>query len=256
MKAKNVQLIILSTMISSFLLSGCGKAAGPMVISVPINNSSTKASAPASAVPVKSSLSIDLNPKIYSSYYISRVASFMNSNSDQGKIVFLGDSLTEMNNWSEMMNNPNIVNRGISNDTTSGVFNRLSEIVRLKPEKIFIMIGINDIGKGLFTEDITINLSGILDIIKTELPDTTIYVESVLPINKDIFKTGTEEKQITDLNFSLNKLCERYKVKFIDLYPLFTVSKDKLNPDYTDGGLHISKNGYKVWSEAIKEYCK
>lgn len=199
---------------------------------------------------------IDLNPNLYSEYYIDKVSTFINISGNHGKILFLGDSLTDMCEWSEILNNPDIVNRGISGDTTYGSLNRLSEVLRLKPRKIFIMLGINDIGKGRATVNIINDYKKILDNIKKDLPDTRIYVQSVLPINKDLFKTNTKVEEIINLNTALEKLCINTGVHYINLYPLFTTEKDKLNPDYTTGGLHLNGKGYLVWKEAVKEYCK
>ncbi|OAA90841.1 GDSL-type esterase/lipase family protein [Clostridium coskatii] len=200
---------------------------------------------------------ISLDQKTYSDYYIQKVTMYMNSDNKQGQIVFLGDSLTDIGQWNELLNNPCILNRGISGDNTSGVLNRLSEVIKLNPRKIFIMIGINDIGKGLSTNEITKNYSKILGRIKKDLPNTGIYAESVLPINKDLFKTNTSEKQITDLNISLNKLCKSLNVQYIDLYHLFTLpNQNKLSYKYTVSGLHVNGDGYRVWRDALKPYLQ
>lgn len=199
--------------------------------------------------------SINLRKDIYSEYYINKVTSFMASDSGKGKIVFLGDSLTDICDWSELLNNNDIINRGISLDTTDGVLNRLGEVTRLNPKKVFIMIGINDIGKGRSTRSIIYNYKKILDFIKENSKSTTIYVQSLLPINKDILKTTTKNEDIINLNKELVKLCDSYEVKYIDLYPLFVVDNNKLNPEYTVGGLHVNGKGYIVWKRAIEQYC-
>jgi len=205
---------------------------------------------------VKSQLNnINLSKDIYSEYYIDKVTSFMVSDSGKGKIVFLGDSLTDICDWSELLNNNDIINRGISFDTTDGVLNRISEVTRLNPSKVFIMIGINDIGKGRSTKDIINNYKKILDYIKVNSKSTTIYVQSLLPINKDIFKTTTKDENIINLNKELVELCNSYGVKYINLYPLFVVDNNKLNPEYTVGGLHVNGKGYLVWKKAIAQYC-
>jgi lysophospholipase L1-like esterase len=206
--------------------------------------------------PVHKMDNIDLNRTVYSDYYIDRVTTFMNSDSGQGKIVFLGDSITDICEWSEILDNPDILNRGISGDTTTGALNRLSEIIRLKPRKIFIMLGINDIGKCREVSSIIKDYGKILSTIKEELPDTGIYVQSVLPINKDIFKTHTEEEEIVVFNNALMKLCEDTGVHYINLYQSLTIGGNKLNPDYTTGGLHLNGKGYSVWKNVVKEYCK
>ena len=178
---------------------------------------------------------INLDPAKYSDYYIDRVTTFRNLGNNKGEIIFLGDSLIDICEWSELFNNPLIKNRGISGDTTEGVLNRLEEITEAKPSKIFIMIGINDIGKCRPTQNIIDDYEKILNKIKTDSPNTKVYVHSVLPINKDIFITHTKVEEILNLNSDLNKLCDKLQVKYINLYPLFVTSDNKLNPQYTTG---------------------
>ena len=62
--------------------------------------------------------------------------------------LFLGDSLTEYGNWRELFPGLDIKNRGIAGDTTDGVLHRLDGITALSPDKIFLMIGINDLLMG------------------------------------------------------------------------------------------------------------
>lgn len=203
---------------------------------------------------VSRKINIDLNPEKFSDHYIDRVTTFRNLRSNNGEIVFLGDSLIEICEWSELFNNPSIKNRGISGDTTYGVLNRLEEITIVKPSKIFMMLGINDIGKCRTTQSIIEDYEKILNKIKENSPNTKVYVHSVLPINKEKFTTHTKVEEILDLNNSLNKLCVKLKVEYINLYPLFVVADNKLNPQYTTAGIHLNGDGYLIWKEAIKRF--
>src|SRR5262245_42410399 len=63
-------------------------------------------------------------------------------------IVFLGDSITELCHWSELLQNPSVLNRGIGGDTTQDILNRVDQIYRLRPQKLFLMIGVNDLIQG------------------------------------------------------------------------------------------------------------
>lgn len=205
-------------------------------------------------VSVKSN--IDLNPEKFSDHYIDRVTTFRNLGNNKEEIIFLGDSLIEICEWNELFSSPLIKNRGISGDTTYGVLNRLEEVTEAKPRKIFMMLGINDIGKCRSTQSIIDDYEKILNKIKIDSPSTKIYVHSVLPINKEKFITHTKVEEILDLNSALNKLCDKLQVKYINLYPLFVTSDNKLNPKYTTGGIHLNGDGYLIWKEAIKDLCK
>ncbi|MGL4621995.1 MAG: GDSL-type esterase/lipase family protein, partial [Chroococcidiopsis sp.] len=62
-------------------------------------------------------------------YYLQRVSQFQLAPICNSDIVFLGDSITDECEWSELLENPHVKNRGISGDTTMGVLNRLEDIV-------------------------------------------------------------------------------------------------------------------------------
>ena len=66
-----------------------------------------------------------------------------------GKIVFLGNSITEMGDWKKLTGDSTVINRGIGGDITFGILQRLDEVLNRKPSKIFLLIGINDIGKDI-----------------------------------------------------------------------------------------------------------
>jgi hypothetical protein len=81
-------------------------------------------------------------------YYNHKVSQFQQLSKQSNKnIVMIGDSITDRGLWCELTNRTDIINRGISGDTISGVLNRLKN---LNPnlQQAFIMIGINDLLRG------------------------------------------------------------------------------------------------------------
>ena len=72
-----------------------------------------------------------------------------------------------------------------------GVYDRLDPIIKGKPAKIFLMIGINDIAHHLSTDSIVKNITKIIRKIKKETPSTQLYIQSLLPTNDSFerFKT-------------------------------------------------------------------
>jgi len=171
----------------------------------------------------------------------------------KGAIVFLGNSLTEGGNWSELFPDKQILNRGIGGDITEGVIKRMDEIVRHQPSKLFICIGTNDIAKGISQEVIVQNYKAILQIVKTQSPETKIYVQSLLPVGKKII-TGHSNEKIVPLNAEIIRLCSEMKITYIDLYPSFTDETGYLNPAYTNDNLHLLGKGYLVWKGLIEVY--
>ncbi|MDE6077594.1 MAG: sialate O-acetylesterase, partial [Muribaculaceae bacterium] len=84
-----------------------------------------------------------------SEYWHQRVTLFNLLPVEPGDIVFLGNSITDGGEFSELFDNPSIKNRGISSDVISGVAERLHQVTNYHPSKIFLLIGINDVSHNL-----------------------------------------------------------------------------------------------------------
>lgn len=172
-------------------------------------------------------------------------------NSSKG-IVFLGDSITALQDWNELLDVACVTNFGISGNTTDDVLSRLSLAIAAKPKKLFLMIGINDLLRGSQVSYVALNYELILNRIAKESPDTTVYVQSVLPINNDILKSQTVSSQeILALNAELRKMAVKKRLFYVDLYPSFCGADNKLYRKYAGDGLHPSSVGYAVWKKTI-----
>ena len=74
---------------------------------------------------------------LFSTYYHQRVSLFRSLPQTTGDIVFLGNSITDGGEWTEMFADQKVKNRGISGDITPGLLNRLDEVYNRKPAKVF-----------------------------------------------------------------------------------------------------------------------
>jgi lysophospholipase L1-like esterase len=165
----------------------------------------------------------------------------------QSDVVMLGDSITCAVSWNELFNYP-IINRGINGDTTSGFLQRLDEVLELKPKKVFIMGGINDIFQSYSVEEIFENHKKIIQ--KLQEHQITPYIQSTLYTAKK--ENGYNEK-VKQLNHLLEQYCLENKIAFIDLNK--KLSKDELLIQaYTHDGLHLKANAYAIWRDEIKHY--
>jgi lysophospholipase L1-like esterase len=172
------------------------------------------------------------------------------SNSD---IIFLGDSLTDLCKWEEVFQNNQIKNRGICGDTTDGVLNRLDNIVESRPQKIFIMIGINDLNRGRSLSDIVNNYKLIFESFKHQIPQTKIFIQSLLPINSQKFQRNKVNDKIIELNEQLQRFAKELSFQYIDLFSAFLDNNNELDEQYTTDGLHLNGKGYLVWKEVIEK---
>jgi len=195
-------------------------------------------------------------PSVTSSYYIERQTLFDKLSSSKNTIYFLGDSLTDDCEWNELLSNNNIKNRGINGDSTQGVLNRLNQITPSKPQKIFIMIGINDLLGNIETNIILDNYQKIIQTIRTDSPKTKIYIESILPINFELDKTKrpVTNQNISDFNNKLKDFSNNSNIFYIDLYSKFLDSSNQLDKQYTLDGIHLNGQGYLIWKNEVSKY--
>jgi lysophospholipase L1-like esterase len=174
-----------------------------------------------------------------------------------GRIVFLGNSITEMGDWKKLTGDSTVLNRGISGDITFGVLKRLDEILNRKPSKIFLLIGINDIGKDIPPTVITDNIKKIIRRIEIESPSTKIFLQNLLPVNPSINRFPQhydKQSKIVETNKLLIHVAKETNVTLVDLNKLFRDNKGNLQEKYTKDGLHLypGGEGYKIWVDHLK----
>lgn len=185
----------------------------------------------------------------------------LNLTAEKGRTVFFGDSITELCDLSEYYPEIETYNRGISGDTTGGMFKRLeSNILAIEPTTLVFLGGTNDLGHGYSPQQIAANIEQILKRTRESLPDCKIIVQSVYPVNpykRPPFLNAVKSRKNSDidtLNSLLPDICDKYGAIFVDIHSLLVDEDGNLNKDYTMDGLHIKAEGYKIISKAIKEY--
>lgn len=169
-----------------------------------------------------------------------------------GKTIFLGDSITAECEWSELFDNENILNRGISGDTASGILKRLSPILEAKPDNLFLMVGINDLIYGN-EKELLQNYEKLLQQLTDDLSDTQIVVQSILPVNSKVRKMPISNETIRSVNQKIKALADKFGLVYADLYSLLQDKEQRLKAEYTSDGIHINGEAYLVWKEAVGE---
>lgn len=199
-------------------------------------------------------------PKIDSSYanwyYEGRMELYDQLNSQKADILFLGNSITERGEWHELLPGRKVANRGIGGDNTFGVLARLDGVIAQRPKKLFLLIGINDIGRGLPVEVILNNYRSILTKLTQGLPKTKIIVESVLPMNEsklayDYLKNKADK--VKALNEGIEELASEFHLPYLNLHELFADEHGVLKAGYTKDGIHLLPEAYVDWVAWLKK---
>lgn len=179
----------------------------------------------------------------------------LNTTANSGEIVFVGDSITEFNPIEELIESSlKIYNRGIRGITSLQLLDHLEEqILGLKPKIIFLMIGVND----LKTREPQLVFETILTIIKQvkkNLPQSKIYLQSILPINESSKFIRNKNRRSTKSVLILNKLLSEIdNVYWLDLHSLLRDSNNELPERYTTDGVHLTIDAYRIISQKFQE---
>ncbi|MBO9201914.1 MULTISPECIES: GDSL-type esterase/lipase family protein [Niastella] len=168
----------------------------------------------------------------------------------KGDVVFIGNSITERFPLNEMFGSIRLKNRGIANNQTRHVLDRIGAVARSQPEQIFIEIGLNDLAQKIPQNQILTNLKAIIDTIKYNSPVTLIYIESILPTN------GPNKylmPAIVHLNGALKSFCRHNRTVFIDMFKAFEV-EHHMNNTLTTDGTHLNYDGYLQYKHILEKY--
>lgn len=195
-----------------------------------------------------------------SEYWEQKVTLFNIIPVEPGDIVFLGNSITDGGEFSELFDDITIKNRGISSDVISGVIERLYQVVDHSPSKIFLLIGINDVSHNLSVDRLAEEYGKLVREIREKAPDTRLYIQSVMPINNDFGRYRNlkgKESTVVRFNERIKEIASVNGAVYVDLWPaLADPSTGKLKKEFTNDGLHLLGKGYKAWADAIRPLVK
>ena len=167
-------------------------------------------------------------------------------------VVFFGDSITCLGDFQKYFPNIKICNLGHGGDSLSGMINRISMIQSVNPEKVFLLGGINGL-TDLNLDNCVSKYAQLLDLLEESLPDTEIYIQSVLPISSSRELSKCHNTTIERFNDEIKKLAEAHKMEYINLYSLYELNGE-MNSELTFDGVHIKHEAYDLWAEKIIKY--
>ena len=169
----------------------------------------------------------------------------------KGRIAMVGDSLTEIAEWSGIFPDENIANYGISGDTVDGVLARVHSILQGNSEKVFVMIGINDLRRGHSVSSIIPRYRNLVQALGRG--SAHVFVQSTLCTSHDAYVNP----RVLELNAKLRIFCgvNPSQCEFIDIASSICAN-DQLDDSMTVDGVHLSPLGYKRWRDAIAQYVR
>ncbi len=172
---------------------------------------------------------------------------------DENRVVFFGDSITDM--WDLVQSFPGkpYINRGIGGQTTPQMLVRFrQDVIDLHPKAVVILAGTNDIAGNtgpMRNEDIEANLASMAELARVH--GIRVVLSSVLPVHdyteksKELFAQRPPAR-ILQLNSWLKKYCAENEMVYLDYFSALVDDKGMLKKDLAEDGLHPNAAGYKI----------
>lgn len=159
------------------------------------------------------------------------------------KILMIGDSFVEGMEAYEVLYSSNVIwERGKRIDNMN---DQLDKAITFNPNILILVYGSNDVQMWDSNVDGFINAyEKSLDEISNSLPNTKIYVTSILPVNDVALKEDPSFKYINLFNNRLKQLCDEKGIDFLDSSYILDLES---NP-YSSDGIHPKGFFYEKWA--------
>lgn len=120
-----------------------------------------------------------------------------------------------------------------------------------KYDKIYIMLGINEIGYKL--ENTVTEYDNLIKFIKEKQPNAIIFIEA----NIHVIKSRSDSDKVVNntaidtLNHAVSKFANNKDIFYIDANVIFDDENKSLSSDKTEDGAHLYAKYYKEWGDWI-----
>lgn len=172
--------------------------------------------------------------------------------------IFIGDSIASGISYYRYLDGSRVI--ADTNLTVPKALDRVGEIASANPDKVYIMLGLNDLNYNSKTVDsIAKDFDDFIGQIKQSVPSAKIYVVSVTPITKacesrtNIYITMSN---IEALNNKLKESAAKQGTYFVDINTALQDSSGYLNSDVTGNGYNMKSEYYGFMLNTIAEMTK
>src|SRR5271166_3956113 len=172
---------------------------------------------------------------------------------NEERVVFMGDSITDIWNLAKYFPGKPYLNRGIGGQTTPQMLIRFrADVIGLDPKVVVILAGTNDIAGNtgpMSLDEIEANLKTMTEL--AHIHGIRVVLSSVTPVNgytersKLFFPLRSPEK-ILELNRWMKDYCVRNDCIYLDYFTAMVDDKGLLKSDLAEDGLHPNDRGYAI----------
>jgi lysophospholipase L1-like esterase len=167
-----------------------------------------------------------------------------------GRVIFLGDSITEWAAWEDWFPELRTTNRGIGGQAICDVLVRLQSAV-VEPKAVSLLIGTNDLhglGESADIDQIANQMGTLVQRIRCMAPSTALFVNSILP------RSTRFRDRIVRLNAHYQRIADEGGATYVDVWPALAGTDGAIRPALTTDGLHLSIAGYRAWTDVLRPH--
>jgi lysophospholipase L1-like esterase len=188
----------------------------------------------------------------------------------ENRVVFFGDSITDLWPLDEYFPGKPYINRGIGGQTTPQMLVRFrQDVIELRPRVVIILAGTNDIAGNtgpMRLEDIEANFASLAELARAH--GIKVLYSSILPVHnytpraQDLFAQRSPQR-ILELNRWLKNYCasapaphsfgvDSASCLYLDYFTPLVDDQGLLKKDLADDGLHPNAAGYRIMASVAE----
>jgi lysophospholipase L1-like esterase len=172
----------------------------------------------------------------------------------ENRVVFFGDSITDIWHLDEYFPGKPYLNRGIGGQTTPQMLIRFrQDVIDLHPKVVVILAGTNDIAGNtgpMRLEDIEANYASMADLASAN--HIRVVLSSVLPVHnytpqsQNMFAQRSPTKILALNRWLKDYVAAHPDCLYLDYFTAMVDDKGLLKRDLAEDGLHPNAAGYKI----------
>ncbi|MDD6202185.1 MAG: GDSL-type esterase/lipase family protein [Lachnospiraceae bacterium] len=118
--------------------------------------------------------------------------------------------------------------------------------------KIYIMVGINELGTGT-VDTYFEKFKEVVETIQTLQPDSIIFIESIMHVTTEKSNSDAiyNNQNINERNEKLKTLADNQNVFYLDINEVLDDDTGGLNPEYTFDSVHLKASKYTLWEDYL-----
>jgi lysophospholipase L1-like esterase len=176
---------------------------------------------------------------------------------DPRRVVFLGDSITDIWKLADQFPGKPYVDRGISGQTTPQMLVRMfPDVIDLKPAALVILGGTNDIAKNTGPETLTMieeNFQAMTELAQAH--GIKVLLCSVTPVSdygRRPISPGRPPADILKINAWMKDYAARAHATYVDYFSALVDDKGFLKDGFSMDGLHPNQKGFDLMAPVVQ----